>query len=539
MLSPSLLLTTLAPAGALAYVASQYAPEYVVCPVEVLVRSADGISSAEATYTASRKAQADTALTSWLASALPDVATTSLPTLALATSGGSFRSFLVGAGVIQALDGRDSESNVAGLYQALTYQSALSGGAWLLSALAAANWPTVSYLRDTVWETQLAGGILDAALNSTLADFGQIVVDIDTKGARGFPVSLTDPWGRMLSYQMMAGGTGAMNVTMTDLTAYSNFTAHQVPFPIITGTQINHTNGECEPTAAEALYEFNPFEFGSWSDDISAFVQSEYLGSTVTAGLATKCAKGFDNIDFVLGTSSQLLGAYICEGIDVVDEYFPTAVLDAVTQYTNESSYGYSLIPNPFHHFYSTTATQPSSVASQDLLYVVDGGESTNEHNVPILPLLEPSRNVSVLLANDNSNDINGWPSGISLVAAYNASQASARLAGRFPQVPAAGAFSTQDAQFFGCDEPAAVTVVYLPNADWTYASNTSTSQLEYTSAETVSMIANGNEIASQGDDSAWATCLGCAIMLKEVGSANLPEGCDACLSEYCWYASS
>lgn len=537
MLSPSssLLLTTLAPAGALAYVASQYAPEYVTCPVERLVRSADGISSSEEAYTSSRKATADTALTSWLASALPDVDTASLPTIALATSGGSFRSFLVGAGVIQAFDARDSDAAVAGLYQAFTYQSALSGGAWLLSAIAAANWPTITYLRDTVWESQLAGGILDSSLNTTLADFQQIVVDIDTKGNRGFPVSLTDPWGRMLSYQMMAGGTGAMNVTMSDLTSFSNFTSFQAPFPIITGTQINHTNGECEPSPEEAIYEFNPYEFGSWADDISAFVKSEYLGSTITAGIATKCANGFDNIDYVLGTSSQLLNTYICEGIDVVDEYFPSAVLDAVEQFTNSSEYGYSLIPNPFHHFISTTATKASSVASDELLYVVDGGESTNEHNVPILPLLEPSRNISVLLANDNSNDVDGWPSGISLVAAYNASQTSARLAGRFPVVPAAGEFSTQKAQFFGCNDTEAVTVVYLPNAEWTYASNTSTSQLEYSSTETIAMIANGNEVASQGEDDSWATCLACAIMLKEVGKANLPDGCDACLSEYCW----
>lgn len=539
-----LLLTALAPAGALAYVASQYAPEYVTCPADSteLVRPADGISGAEAAYAAARKANADAALGSWLAGALPGLAADGdcLPTLALATSGGSFRSFLVGAGVIQALDGRDSDSHVAGLFQALTYQAGLSGSAWLMSALAAANWPTVSSLRDTVWETQLAGGILDASLNTTVADFQQIIVDINTKGQRGFPVSLTDPWGRMLSYQIMAGGTGAMNLTISDLTTFSNFSAHNVPFPIVTGTQINHTNGECKPTADEAIYEFNPYEFGSWSDDVSAFVQSEYLGSTIDGGVATKCARGFDNIDYVLGTSSQLLNTYICEGVDVAGQYFPSQVVKAVEQFSTSPEYGYSLIPNPFRNFASASATRASSVAGQDLLRVVDGGESTNEHNVPILPLLEPSRNISVLLVNDNSNDDDGWPLGTSLVAAYNMSQASARLAGRFPAVPASGAFSSRKAQFFGCDDAAAVTVVYLPNAEWTYASNTATTKLQYTTAETAAMIANGNEVASQGGDAGWASCLACGIMLKEVGgAANLPEGCAACLSEYCWSGSS
>lgn len=534
------LLLALAPSSALAYVASQYAPEYVACPSSdtSLVRSADGLSSGEAAYVAARKANADTALSAWLATALPDVATAHLPTLALSTSGGSFRSFLVGAGVVQALDARDSSAGVAGLYQALTYQAALSGGGWLLSALAAADWPTVSYLRDTVWATQLSGGILDASLNATVADYGQIVVDINTKGQRGFPVSLTDPWGRMVAYQVMAGGDGAMNVTFSDVAGFSNFTAHRAPFPILTGTQINHTNGECEPTPDEALYEFNPFEFGSWSDRISAFVQSAYLGSTLDGGVASKCARGFDNIDYVLGTSSQLLNTYLCEGADVVSTYFPSAVADAVTQFTNASQYGYSLVPNPFRNFVSTTATA-ASVAHDDLLPIIDGGESTDDHNVPILPLLEPARNLSVLLVNDNSNNVDGWPNGQALVAAYQAAQNQTRLAGRFPAVPAAGAFSTHKAQFFGCDDADAVTVVYLPNSDWTYASNTSTMQLQYTADETNAMIANGNAVASQGDDAGFAKCLACGIMLKEVGKANLPTGCDTCLSDYCWSASS
>lgn len=193
----SLLLSSLLPAGALA--ASAYAPEYVSCPGTNLVRSADGISGSEASYIASRKASADVSLISWLASALPSVDTSSLPTIALSNSGGGFRAFLVGAGVVQALDGRESNASTAGLYQSLTYHAGLSGGAWLLSAIAAGNWPTISELSNQVWETQFAAGILDSSNATTVEDFQQIAEDIATKGGRGFPVSLTDPWGRVLS----------------------------------------------------------------------------------------------------------------------------------------------------------------------------------------------------------------------------------------------------------------------------------------------------------------------------------------------------
>lgn len=193
----SLFLSSLFAAEALA--ASAYAPEYVSCPESSVVRSADGISESEASYVASRKANADASLISWLSTALPSVDTSSLPTIALSNSGGGFRSLLIGAGVIQALDGRDSSASTAGLYQALTYHAGLSGGAWLLSSIAAADWPTISELSNEVWETQFAAGILDSSNQTTVDDFNQIATDIYTKGALGFPVSLTDPWGRVLS----------------------------------------------------------------------------------------------------------------------------------------------------------------------------------------------------------------------------------------------------------------------------------------------------------------------------------------------------
>ncbi|KAI3390998.1 hypothetical protein diail_8132, partial [Diaporthe ilicicola] len=519
MLSPFLL--AFAPVGALA--ASAYAPASSTCPSGTLVRSADGISDSEAAWLAGRKSVSDAALESWLASVLPGVDTSSLPTLALSISGGGFRSLLSGAGVIQALDGRESSSSTAGLYQALSYHAGLSGGAWLLSALAAGNWPTISYLRDNVWEAQFAGGILNASSSTTVSDYQQIAADITAKGSAGFPVSLTDPWGRMLSYQIMSGSEGAVDVTMSDIGSSSSFTSFNAPFPIITASKITPGSGQCEPAADEAMYEFNPFEFGSWSDDISAFVLSEYLGSNITAGSASQCVTGFDNIDWVLGTSSMLLNEYICNsslGVDVT-ALFPSSILAVVEKFTSADEYGYSLLPNPFKGFNSATATKPSTVSSSDELYIVDGGEA--DHNVPLLPLLEPTRNVSVIIVNDNSSDEDGFPDGTQVVAAYEATR-TGRLAGRFPTVPAAGSFSSSRAQFFGCDEADAVTVVYLPNSNWTYASNTDTMQLTYTAAATDAMISNGNQIATQGEDESWGACLACGIMLKEVGKANLPS---------------
>jgi lysophospholipase len=52
--------------------------------------------------------------------------------LALTTSGGGLRSLLSGAGVVQGLDSRDSNVSTSGLYEALTYQTGLSGGSRML-----------------------------------------------------------------------------------------------------------------------------------------------------------------------------------------------------------------------------------------------------------------------------------------------------------------------------------------------------------------------------------------------------------------------
>ncbi|KAF3759913.1 FabD/lysophospholipase-like protein [Cryphonectria parasitica EP155] len=531
----SLALLSLGPSVALA-ASSAYAPSFTTCPNETLVRSADGISASEASWITSRKANADIALQTWLATALPDVDTTSLPTIALSSSGGGFRAFLVGAGVIKAFDSRDSNASTAGLYQALTYHAALSGGAWLLSSLITGNWPTISSLEATVWESQLAGGILNSSSSTTVADYDQIAEDIIAKASAGFPVSLVDAWGRELSYQIMAGGQGTAGFTMSNITSLSNFTSFNVPFPIMTATKINFLTGECVPSETEAIFEFNPYEFGSWSDDVSAFVSTQYLGSNFTNGLASECAVGFDRVDWVMGTSSDILEEFICDTalqIDVTED-FPTSIVGIIEEYTSTTEYGYSILANPFKSFNSTTATTTSSISGLDTLYLVDGGEP--EHNDPILPLLEPSRNVSVLIISDNGNDEDDYPDGAALVAAYEATL-TGRLAGRFPQVPAVGNFSTKQAQFFGCDEPDAVTVIYLPNADWTFASNTSTLQLEYTATETEAIITDGYEVAAQGGDEAWATCLACGLVVKEVGSASLPSECGACLSEYCWYS--
>jgi lysophospholipase len=137
-----------------------YAPVPVTCPSTPLVRQANGISSSESSYISQRYPKASTALTAFLKSTNANFSPSQLPVVALTTSGGGYRSLLTGAGVIQAFDSRDSQTGVSGLFQSLTYEAGLSGGGWLLSSLAGNNYPTISSLRDNLWETAFQNSLV-------------------------------------------------------------------------------------------------------------------------------------------------------------------------------------------------------------------------------------------------------------------------------------------------------------------------------------------------------------------------------------------
>lgn len=63
--------------------------------------------------------------------------------------------YILGAGVIQGLDERDSSVSTSRFFQALIYHAELSGGAWLLSSLMAIEYATISDLQCNLWNEAL------------------------------------------------------------------------------------------------------------------------------------------------------------------------------------------------------------------------------------------------------------------------------------------------------------------------------------------------------------------------------------------------
>lgn len=222
-----------------------YAPILQPCPVgTTLVREVGAnphtqkLSSHEVAYTAERRsrvlpkawaeylhnvqAKTHTALPSYVDAILLGLhGKDALPTLGIATSGGGHRAAIFGAGVLNALDGRNKTSvnaGTGGLLQTATYLSGLSGGSWLVSSLVQADFPT---LPDLVfgpansdgagfggWLTQidlLQPG--DAAVTSAFIE--ELLQEVALKRAAGFPVTLADVWGRALSRHFVNGTTVA------------------------------------------------------------------------------------------------------------------------------------------------------------------------------------------------------------------------------------------------------------------------------------------------------------------------------------------
>lgn len=141
-----------------------------------------------------------------------------------------------------------------------------------------------------------------------------------------------------------------------------------------------------------------------------------------------------------------------------------------------------------------------------------------------------------MLIVNDNSADTaTNYPNGSEIYTTYLLSQAEGLT--RMPVIPDADTFVADGLNlsptFFGCDDPDVITIVYLPNQEYTYDSGQPTTKLEYTTTETDEMIANGNQIATQGGDAGWPLCLACGIMKKAGGT--LPSGCADCYTEYCY----
>lgn len=326
-----------------------------------------------------------------------------------------------------------------------------------------------------------------------------------------------------------------------------------MPFPILVSD--GRSPGEKLVSLNATVYEFNPFELGTFDPTTYGFVPLKYLASNFSAGVippSGSCVTGFDSASFVLGTSSSLFNVFLLQNFTSTtpsDSAIPKVALDAVlsvlTDLDASSNDIAQYAPNPFLSW--SPATNPS--ATSPTLDLVDGGEDLQ--NLPLTPLLSPLRSVDVIFAVDSSADTpNNFPNATALRATYDRSLSPIANGTLFPPVPSARTFVNLGLNarpvFFGCDAtalPAGPTpplIVYVPNSPYSAWSNVSTFTSSYPTEERNAIIRNGYEVATQGNgtvDAEWPACVACAVLsrsLARTGTAP-PAVCKGCFERYCW----
>ena len=489
-----------------------------------------------------------------------------LPNIAIALSGGGYRALMNGAGAVAAFDNRTANStgtgHLGGVLQASTYLAGLSGGSWMVGSLYANNFTSIQTILDkdtanedsgAVW--QFGNSILEGPdtgsiqLLSSAEYFSTIYDEVQGKNDAGYNTTITDYWGRALSFQLVNSTNGGPAFTFSSIAEDDYFVAGNAPMPIFVAD--GRQPGELVVDSNATVYEINPWELGTFDPTTFGFAPLRYLGTNFSAGAIPgnqQCVRGFDNAGFIMGTSSSLFNqAFLSiNGSSGIINTVLTGILSDIGQ-DNDDIADY---PNPFYHWNNAT----NRVAQLDQLTLVDGGEDLQ--NIPLHPLIQPERHVDVIFAIDSSADTAepfdtgyaNWPNGTALVATYARTFLPISNGTIFASVPDQQTFVNLGLNnrptFFGCDasnySSETPLIVYLPNAPYVYQSNVSTYDLSYNDTERNFIIENGYDVATMGNgtlDSQWPTCVGCAILSRSLNRTGtpVPDVCTQCFDKYCW----
>ncbi|KAE8362915.1 lysophospholipase catalytic domain-containing protein [Aspergillus caelatus] len=542
-----------------------YRPTEVDCPdTRPAIRSAAHLSPHETSWLKDRRQKALKSLIDFFSHVhIADFDTVSyinkvsgnisnVPNIGIAVSGGGYRALMNGAGALKAFDSRTSNStstgHLGGLLQSSTYIAGLSGGGWLLGSIYMNNFSSVSSLQTheagDPWQFSSSMFVGPAVGGDALGYFEAIQSAVQAKRDAGYHTSITDYWGRALSYQLIKAPDGGVNYTWSSIAQTNEFKQGEMPLPMLVADGRNP--GELTIKNV-TVYEFSPWEFGTFDPTIYGFVPLEYLGSKFEAGKLLKdesCVRGFDNAGFVMGSSSTLFNQFLLNVNSTKIPKFIKEILNNILTDIGDKDYDIArYTPNPFYKYSS------SPLADSTSLDVVDGGEDLQ--NLPLHPLIQPERNVDVIFAVDSSADTDkNWPNGTALIATYERSLDTIANKMGFPAVPDVNTFlnlglNTRPA-FFGCNSSnitgtgTSPLVVYIPNYPYVTHSNVSTFDPAYDDIERDAIILNGYNVATMANstrDKDWSACVGCAILSRSLERTRtpIPDICNRCFDRYCW----
>ncbi|WWC92469.1 uncharacterized protein L201_007427 [Kwoniella dendrophila CBS 6074] len=525
-----------------------YAPYKVDCPTTwTWIRNAtEGLAQGEKTFLETRQKVTGPAINT-MASSHGIVNPPRTPNIGVALAGGGYRAMLTGLGGIMGMMNQSSEgqaSGIGGWLDGVTYWAGLSGGSWATGSFMANGGQLPSDLLNNLWD-------LDSNLifpdDGKLSFYTELVTETNAKSDQGFPVQITDLWGLAIGSHVLPKEyqlSNTPNLTFSSLpSVVQNLGNGSLPMPIIIAAEREH--GELVVAENATVWEFTPYEFGSWAfgsttKSIGAFTSLEYLGSELNNGQPNgTCYKGFDQLSYIMGTSATLFNSALLQ-INDSESTIATNLIEKFLTDLGEDQYDISRVPNPYANY------NPSGNPLSEFEYItlVDAGE-TNQ-NIPIEPLLIPFREVDAIIAFDSSFDSTYvWPNGTALRTTFERAKILAENTGtqiRMPEVPSENGFINggynSRPTFFGCNDTTTPLIVYVPNYPWSGAANTSTYQLDYSTAQANEVMFNGmRSLTLNGTVETWPKCLACALTDRSFGYTreNRTSDCQSCFDTWCW----
>jgi lysophospholipase len=560
-----------------------YTPGAVDCPsTRPTIREATGLSPSETSWLQKRRPATIDPMISWLSRMNIsgfDAATyinnnkaniSNIPNIGIAASGGGYRALLNGAGFLAAADSRTRNSTntgqIGGLLQAATYVAGLSGGGWLVTSIYSNNFSSVETLRDgskgsSVWKfgnSIFEGPDTDGLQVLSTADYFRTISDEvsgKSNAGLGFNTSITDYWGRALSYQLINATNGGPAYTFSSIAESESIQSGAIPLPLLVADE--RSPNTAIVSLNSTVYEFNPWEMGSWDPTTYAFAPLQYTGSNFSGGSVVanqQCVRGYDNVGFVMGTSSTLFNQFLLQinNVTAIPSFLRDIFTNLLVDVGEDNNDIAQWQPNPFYGFNNQTNRN----SQQRELTLVDGGEDLQ--NIPLYPLIQPQREVDVIFAIDSSADTqdvdtHNWPNGASLVATYERSRnVTIENGTAFPSIPDIKTFVNLGLNtrptFFGCNASNTTTgqngiaplIVYMPNSPYVYQTNITTFTPSYNNTERNAIIENGYLVATMGNgtlDAEWPTCVACAVLSRSFHKTGttIPAACQTCFDRYCW----
>jgi lysophospholipase len=97
--------------------------------------------------------------------------------------------------------------------------------------------------------------------------------------------------------------------TFSSIAKQPGFPEGKLPMPMIVATSRDYD--QIIVSRNTTVFEFNPFEMGSWDPQLWGMAPMKFVGSRFERGVVSgACTRGFDNLGFVMGTSSSLFNEF-------------------------------------------------------------------------------------------------------------------------------------------------------------------------------------------------------------------------------------